>query len=85
MQMADVLFRDLAIGDTFDFRNPMGARAGATFSARCTKVGPRSYTWVNSGPAAVKAPQGYRVVRGATLKTRIGSINCPVYHVNEEA
>lgn len=77
-------FADLAIGQTFDFRNPAGSLAGATFSARCTKVSARCYTYTHAGYASVKAPRsqgGYKVVQGATLKARVGTIRCQVFNV----
>lgn len=81
--MTAIEFANLSIGATFDFRNPAGSLAGATFSHRCTKVSARKYTWIEPGYAAIpsKKPPGYVTVKGATLATRIGSIHAQVFNV----
>lgn len=38
-----MLFRELAVGDTFDFVKPDSLRN--SFYLRCTKVSPRCYTY----------------------------------------
>lgn len=83
--MTATTFASLDIGATFDFVAP--PPASNSFFARCTKVGPRTYSYVNAGPAAVKAPRrlsdgrGYNVVYGATLTTRVGTVHATVYNV----
>ena len=62
-------FKDLNVGDTFDFISPNSNLN--SFYMRCTKTGPRSYTWQSHHD-------------GSTLKSRVGSANVLVYHVNTE-
>jgi hypothetical protein len=63
-------FKDLNVGDTFDFISPNSNLN--SFYSRCTKIGPRSYTWQSH-------------IDGSTLKSRVGTANVLVYHVNTEA
>lgn len=63
-------FRDLAIGQTFDFVDDANPHLNSFFS-RCTKMSARRYTW------EVWGPQG-----SAVLETRVGSINVEVFHVH---
>jgi hypothetical protein len=58
-----MLFRNLQVGDTFDF---IADDRPTTFFARCTKVSARKYTYDGVRP---------------DVTARIGSINCPVWHV----
>jgi hypothetical protein len=61
-------FRDLQIGDTFDFVGPVAMYN--SYFARCVKLSARTYT-----PAEGEhTPEPMRV----------GSINCEVYHVETE-
>lgn len=62
-------FRDLAIGQTFDFIDDDN-RMLNSFFARCTKIGPRTYTW--------HANIGRRVMR-----TQVGSIYAQVFHIED--
>ena len=64
-----VKFKDLNVGDTFDFVSPNSNLN--SFYMSCTKTGPRSYTWQSHHD-------------GSTLKSRVGSANVLVYHVNTE-
>lgn len=57
-------FGKLSVGDTFDFVSPI--RHLNSFSLRCTKTGPRSYTWHRDG---------------RTLKSSVSSAKVLVYHV----
>lgn len=68
-------FRNLAIGDTFDFIPPTGQ---ASFYHTCTKVSTRKYKW----PLGewVKTPTGKHITFGFST---VGTINVEVYHVNE--
>ena len=67
-------FRDLKIGDTFDFIS--GSRFDSFFD-RCTKVSPRRYTWTRCYADTKRAR--------TTLQSSVGTINVQVYHVNESA
>lgn len=58
-------FRDLRIGDRFDFIGP--ERLYNSFFAACTKTGKREYSW--------------DYVDGKTLSTRVRTVNVRVYHV----
>ncbi len=60
------LFRDLSIGDTFDFISP--DRTGNSFYARCVKLSARTY--IEEELFLTPAPHH-----------TIGSINASVYHV----
>ena len=64
-------FKDLEIGDTFDFVNP--DKLINSFFASCTKVSARRYAWTDATWA--EDPR--------TLATQVGSIHVAVYHVNE--
>jgi hypothetical protein len=68
--MSQTLFRDLQVGDSFDFIGQV--RRFGSFYERCTKVAPRTYTWFH--------PERHGVIR-----SRVGSINCKVYHVERKA
>lgn len=60
-------FRELNIGDTFDFVDDRPERRiYNSFFDRCTKTGPRSYSWTN---------------QHGTLTSRVGTTNIEVYHV----
>ena len=61
-------FKRLAIGDTFDFIRTGPEAMYNSFYARCTKVSARCYTWIQDG---------------RTLKTQVGSLYTPVYHVEK--
>jgi len=63
-------FRDLAVGDRFDFVSP--ARLFNSFYAPCTKVSARKYCW--DAPAHLGIPK---------LFSQVGTINVLVYHVNK--
>ena len=63
-------FRELNVGDTFDFVNDDN-RFYNSFYERCTKVSPRCYTWVST-------------LTGATLQSRVGTVNVHVFHVTRE-
>lgn len=63
-------FRDLQIGDTFDFIAPTGYNS---FFDRCTKTGKRTYSWDNPRKCSLSPDE--------KLETRVGSINVEVYHV----
>lgn len=69
-------FRDLKIGDTFDFISP--ETGYNSFFKTCTKISARKYSRVVdvriSGRRKIKEVHEYQV----------GSIDCGVYHVNEE-
>jgi len=65
-------FRELAIGDTFDFVSPNSMLN--SFYNTCEKIGARSYRWKNPVRCSL-SPEEY-------LSSRC-SINCIVYHVNE--
>jgi hypothetical protein len=67
--MSDTRFRDLRIGDSFDFIGPE-ARFNS-FYERCTKVTTRSYEW-------------FHPERHTNLRSEVGTINCKVYHVKRK-
>ena len=69
---SSIQFRDLNVGDEFDFVSPNPMMN--SFYETCTKTGPRTYTWVSQHP----------VDRGRVFKTRVGSINVKVYHVDRK-
>jgi hypothetical protein len=60
-----VKFRDLAIGDRFDFVGPEWRFN--SFYATCTKTSARKYSWDGA--------------EGQILTTRVGCQNVRVYHV----
>lgn len=62
------MFRDLKVGDTFDFVGPDPLLN--SFHSRCTKVSERAYEW------------NYNL-EGRKLRSRVGSSRVQVYHVNE--
>jgi hypothetical protein len=68
-------FRNLNIGDTFDFVHPNPDASPTniynSFFARCTKVSKRCYTFAGQ--------------KNAVLKAQVGTINCNVYHVIQGA
>ncbi len=64
-------FRELAVGDTFDFVGP--DRMYNSFFNRCTKTSTRKYQWENPVQCS-QSPSKY-------LETRVGSINVDVFHV----
>jgi hypothetical protein len=66
-------FRDLAIGQTFDFISPN--RMLNSFYSTCEKTSARKYRWKNPLKCSL-SPQEY-------LETRVGSIDAEVYHVGE--
>jgi hypothetical protein len=66
-------FRDLQIGDTFDFIGPDNMLN--SFYSRCTKISSRKYRWENPIQCSL-SPAKY-------LETRVGSINVEVYHVEK--
>lgn len=68
-------FKDLQIGDTFDFIS--GDLMRDTFYATCQKMSARTYRWMNPHQCSL-SPDKY-------LKTRVGSGKVEVYHVNESA
>ena len=59
-------FRELSVGDTFDFINDDN-RMMNSFYARCVKLSARTYTVVEG--------------EGEPRHMRVGSINTTVYHV----
>lgn len=59
-------FRDLTIGQTFDFINDDKPSTNSFFD-RCTKTSARMYSW--------------KAASGMTYSTRVGTINVDVYHV----
>jgi hypothetical protein len=59
-------FRDLAVGDTFDWVGPI--YRFNTFFARCVKLSARTYTEVEG--------------EGSPEPMRVGSINAEVFHVS---
>lgn len=63
-------FRDLAIGQTFDFIDDSRPHLNSFFE-RCTKISARSYTW-----------QGWDWENGGKrdYSTRVGTINAGVFH-----
>jgi hypothetical protein len=61
-------FRELNVGDTFDFISP--DRMLNSYFRRCVKTGTRTYTPVEG--------------EDAPAPIRVGSINANVYHVNED-
>ena len=63
-------FKELAVGDTFDFIAPTGYNS---FFVRCTKVSARKYRYENGHPA----PFNFYVAQ-------VGAVNCEVYHVTKE-
>jgi hypothetical protein len=60
-------FKDLAIGQTFDFVGPYSTDHVYYFFARCTKVSTNHYTWQYQGDI--------------TLQSEAGSDYALVYHV----
>lgn len=60
-----VRFRQLSIGDRFDFIGPESLYN--SFFATCTKTSARGYEWAG--------------VDGAPLRSKVGTINVRVYHV----
>jgi hypothetical protein len=66
-------FRDLAIGDTFDWVDPAPG-ASNSFFCKCKKIGARSYETVE--------PVG---AMGKLMDCRVGTINARVYHVRPAA
>jgi len=60
-------FKDLAIGQTFDFVGPDSSDHVYYFFARCTKVSTSHYTWQHHD--------------GTTLQSEVGSVYALVYHV----
>jgi hypothetical protein len=61
-----VRFRDLQVGDTFDFIND--AEPGFnSFFARCTKLSERTYTYQ---------------ANGQLVRNQVGSIYAPVFHID---
>ena len=62
-------FRNLSIGDTFDFIGP--EPMFNSYSRRCVKLSERAYTPVDGEDAPVPI--------------RVGSINVQVYHVEPKA
>ena len=60
-------FRDLLIGDTFDFVDDAHLTWNS-FYDRCVKVSKRNYESIDKSPVAYKG------------KYQVGSINCEVYH-----
>jgi hypothetical protein len=67
-------FKDLAIGDTFDFVSPN--RMMNSFYDRCTKISARKYQWENPVQCSL-SPSKY-------LETRVGSANVEVYNVERK-
>ena len=64
------LFRDLNIGDEFDF---IGPDRYNSFFNRCSKTSARKYRWENPVRCSL-SPDQY-------LETRVGSINVEVFNV----
>jgi hypothetical protein len=62
-------FADLDSGDSFDFIGPV-PRFNSFFE-RCTKTGPRSYSWFH--------PQRHGIVNAT-----VGTITCKVFHVKRK-
>lgn len=62
-------FRDLAIGQTFDFINDNN-RMWNSFYRRCIKTSTRKYQTIDGEPV---------------MQLRVGSVNAKVYHVAEVA
>jgi hypothetical protein len=58
-------FRDLAVGDQFDFVDPH--RLTHSFTARCVKLSARIYRVTETD--------------GSVWRYRVGSINCAVFNV----
>ena len=58
-------FRDIAVGDTFDFISPDSSMN--SFYARCVKLSARTYTSIEG--------------EAEPLPIMVGSINAKVYHV----
>jgi len=73
-KLPTVLFRDLAVGDEFDFVPPN--RSHASFFLTCTKTGPRSYTYVKENPSFHPYYPGNHV-----YKKHVSTDNVEVYHV----
>jgi hypothetical protein len=67
--MSQTLFRELRVGDTFDFIGPVPRLN--SFYERCTKTGLRTYSW-------------FHPERHAVIGTAVGTINCKVYHVERK-
>ena len=62
-------FRDLKVGDTFDFVSP--DRMVNSFYARCVKLSARTYTQVEG--------------ENKPTPMRVGTINVNVYHIGRKA
>jgi hypothetical protein len=62
-------FRDLSIGDSFDFIS--GNPLMDSFYGRCTKTSARTYEWPS--------------LCGKVYRVKVGSINALVYHVTAKA
>jgi len=62
-------FRDLKIGDTFDF---IGNCQFTSFYETCIKISPRKYAW-------------FCDYWGKRFKSQVGTINVEVFHVNENS
>ena len=63
-------FKDLNVGDTFDFVSPTGYNS---FYNRCTKTSARKYQWDNPVRCSLSPSQ--------FLSTQVGSVNVEVYNV----
>jgi len=70
------LFRDLAIGDQFDFVDDRRPSFNSFFH-RCTKVSARKYSWFVRDWANDDR-------RLKLIESRVGTINVEVFHVTEE-
>jgi len=65
-------FRDLAVGQTFDFNRGADRADDASFFRRCRKEGSRAYSYTEHSPDGTTHDR---------LITQIGSISALVYHV----
>lgn len=65
-------FRDLSIGQWFDFDAPPDHTWATGFTNRCQKVSARRYRWRDH-------------IKKSWLYSKVGTINVDVYHVRRAA